>query len=78
MQFPDLERVAKPLEEPVQSFLPEWFIDPRILSPDLAALVSRIYQLPHGPIRDKLIQNILDQVDTMSVALAGQEDSAEV
>ena len=40
VQFPDLERLAKPLEEPVQSFLPEWFIDPRNLSPDLAALVS--------------------------------------
>jgi len=78
VQFPDLEKLAKLLEKPVQFFLPEWYIDPRNLSPDLATLVSRINQLPHGPIRDKLIQNILDQVDTMSVALGSQEDGAEV
>ncbi len=69
IDFPDLERLAKVLERPVQFFLPDWYIDPSGLSPDLAALVNRINRLPHGSIRDKLIRNFLDQLDTLGDAL---------
>jgi len=76
IDFSDLERLAKLLERPVQFFLPDWYVDPSGLSPDIAALVGRINSLPHGPVRDKLIANILEQIDTVSVALRREEDSA--
>jgi transcriptional regulator with XRE-family HTH domain len=69
IHFPDLGRLAKVLEQPVQFFLPDWYVDPSGLSPDLAALVARINRLPQGTVRDKAIRNFLDQLDTLSDAL---------
>ncbi len=65
IQFKDLERLAKLLEKPVQFFLPGWYIDPSGFSPDLAQLVTRINQLPHGLVRDRVIQGFMDQLETL-------------
>ena len=75
INFPDLERFAKLLEKPVQFFLPGWYIDPSGLSPELAQLVHRINALPHGPVRDRVIQGFMEQIQTVEAAMAGgQED----
>lgn len=70
VQFPDLERLAKLLERPVQFFLPGWYIDPSGLSPEVAQLVHRINALPNGPVRDRVIQGFIEQIETVEAALA--------
>ena len=77
--FPDLERLAKLLEKPVQFFLPGWYVDPTGLSPELAQLVHRINVLPRGAVRDRVIQGFMEQIGTVEAALssAGQETAQE-
>lgn len=56
------------------AFLPEWYIDPRGLPPDLAQLVHRINALPHGKVRDQLIENMNRAIDMVSTAMGEEKE----
>ncbi len=77
INFDDVERLARLLEKPVQWFLPGWYIDPRGLSPELAQLVHKINALPHGVVRDRLIQGFMEQVGVVEEALATGQEGVE-
>ena len=65
----DLDRFARALDKDVTWFLPDWYIDPRGLPPEIAQLVHRINALPDGPVRDALIRNFMEQVELVERAL---------
>ena len=72
VQFPDLERLARLLEKPVQFFLPGWYVDPSGLSPELAQLIDRLNNLPDGPVRDRVIRGFMEQIRTINTAMGGE------
>lgn len=65
ISFDDLEQLAKLLEKPVQFFLPEWYVDPENLPPQIARLTNRIAQIPAGEMQRRVIDGLIDQVDTL-------------
>lgn len=65
ISFDDLEQLAKLLEKPVQFFLPEWYVDPESLPPQIAKLTKRIAQIPAGEMRRRVIDGLIDQVETL-------------
>lgn len=65
VSFDDLELLAKLLEKPVQYFLPEWYVDPESLPPQIARLTNRIGQIPAGEMRRRVIEGLIDQVETL-------------
>lgn len=50
------------------------YIDPKGLPPDLAQLVHRINALPHGKVRDQLIENMNRAIDMVSIAMGEEEE----
>jgi hypothetical protein len=60
----------------VQFYLSEWYIDPRGLSPELAQLCHRINAPPHGAVRDQLIENFMQLIDTVTSSMNIEEDKS--
>lgn len=65
ISFDDLEELAKLLGKPVQFFLPGWYLDPESLPPDIVRLTNRIAEIPAGEMRKRVIDGLLDQVETL-------------
>lgn len=61
----DLERIANILEKPLQWFLPEWYIDPRELPPEVARIANQLNDFPAGPQKDQLLKTISEILKTV-------------
>jgi transcriptional regulator with XRE-family HTH domain len=65
ISFDDLEQLASLLEKPVQYFLPGWYVDPETLPPQIARLTDCLNQIPAGEMRKRVIDGLIDQVETL-------------
>ena len=67
--FDDLEKLAQLLGKPVQYFLPGWYVDPEKIPPEIARLTNRIAEIPAGEMRKRVIDGLIDQVNTVLEAI---------
>jgi transcriptional regulator with XRE-family HTH domain len=65
LSFDDLERLAQLLGKPIQFFLPDWYVDPDSIPPDIVRLTNRIAEIPAGEMRQRVIDGLLEQVEIL-------------
>jgi len=69
ISFDDLEKLSQVLGKPVQYFLPGWYVDPATIPPEIVRLTDRIGEIPAGEMRKRVIDGLIDQVDTILEAI---------